>query len=199
MSSVFSEDDGRPVRSRRPPSRRPRALLPTLAVAFGFVMLFSVFVEVWTGRLWFSSLSYGSVFSTMLWTRIGLFTVFGLVLAAVAVGNALLAFRMRPILIGDGYRNPTVERYQDIIDPIRNWVLLGVGLLAFLFGGATAAGQWKTYLLWRNGVPFGQTDVFFDRDIGFFVFGYPWYRFLISFGFTVLVISFALALVTHYL
>ncbi|MBA3264990.1 MAG: UPF0182 family protein [Nocardioidaceae bacterium] len=162
-------------------------------------MLFSVFVEVWTGRLWFASLNYSSVFSTMLWTRVGLFVVFGLVLAAVAVGNALLAFRMRPILIGDGYRNPTVERYQDVIDPIRHWVLMGIGLLAFLFGGATAAGQWKTYLLWRHGVPFGETDVYFDRDIGFFVFGYPWYRFLISFGFTVLVISFLLALATHYL
>ncbi|MBA2445490.1 MAG: UPF0182 family protein, partial [Nocardioidaceae bacterium] len=199
MSSVFSEDDGRPIRARRPPSRRPRALLPTLAVAFALVMAFSVFVEVWTGRLWFDALGYGDVFSTMLWTRIGLFAAFGFVLAVAAVGNALLAFRMRPILVGDGYRNPTVERYQDIIDPIRHWVLAGVGLLGFLFGGATGAGQWKTFLLWRNGVPFGQNDVYFGQDIGFFVFGYPWYRFLISFGFTVLVISLLLAAVTHYL
>ncbi|MEJ7707885.1 MAG: UPF0182 family protein [Nocardioidaceae bacterium] len=185
--------------SRRPPSRRPRALLPTLLVAFALVMLFSVYVEVWTSRLWFQSLDYSSVFSTMLWTRIGLFVVFGLVLSAVAVGNALLAFRMRPILIGDGYRNPTVERYQDVIDPIRRWVLIGVGLLAFLFGGASASGQWETFLLWRNRVPFGQQDVYFGKDIGFFVFTYPWFRFLVSFAFTVLVVAFVLALVTHYL
>ena len=41
----------------------------------------------------------------------------GCVLAAATVGNAVLAFRTRPILIGDGYRNPTVERYQDTDRP----------------------------------------------------------------------------------
>ena len=137
MSGIFDEGSAQqpPVAPpRRTPSRRPRALIPTLAVVVLLVVLFSVFVEVWTGRMWFNALGFGDVFTTVLWTRIGLFVVFGLALAAVTVANIMLAFRMRPILIGDGYRNPTVERYQDTIDPIRNWIVGGVGVLMFLFG-----------------------------------------------------------------
>jgi len=200
VSGIFDSDAGRPqAPPRRMPSRRPRALLPTLGVVVALVILFSVFVEVWTQQMWFTSLGYGSVFSKVLVTRTVLFVIFGLLLAAAAVGNAYLAFRMRPILHSDGYRNPTVERYQDTIDPIRHWVLIGLGAVMFLFGGASASGQWRTYLMWRNGSAFDQNDVYFKKDIGFFVFDYPWFRFLVGYGFTVLVISLIVAGATHYL
>ena len=190
MSDVFGAEEAAAPgpRPRRVASRRPRALLPTLAVVVVLVVLTSIFVEVWTDRLWFQSLGFGSVFSKILWTRFALFMVFGLVFAAAIVGNLTLAYRMRPILLSDGYRNPTIERYQDALDPYRRWILVGLGVMLFLFAGASASGRWKTYLLWRNAVPFGQKDVYFHKDIGFFVFGYPWYRYLLSFGFTLQVI-----------
>jgi uncharacterized membrane protein (UPF0182 family) len=200
VSGIFDDEAGAsPAPVRRTPSRRPRALLPTLGIVVLVVVLFTLFVEVWTSKLWYKSVGFSNVFSTLLWTRVGLFIVFGLALSVVTVGNIVLAFRMRPILIGDGYRNPTVERYQDTIDPIRTWVLVGIGGLMFVFGGSSGSGHWATYLLWRHGVPFGQDDQQFGRDIGFFVFGYPWYRFLIQFGFTMLVIGIIAAGATHYL
>ncbi len=200
MSGIFdTAGEPPPPPSRRTPTRRPRALLPTLGVVVALVVLFSVFVEVWTQKMWFSSVHYGDVFTRVLWTRVLLFVVFGLVLAATVVANAYLAFRMRPILHSDGYRNPTVERYQDTIDPIRHWILIGLGLVMFLFGGASASGHWQTFMLWRNGGSFDQNDIFFKRDIGFFVFDYPWYRFIVGFAFTVLVVALIVAGVTHYL
>lgn len=200
MSEAFGAGEAAPrVPRRRVPSRRPRALLPTLAIVVVAVVLLSIFVQIWTNRLWYQSLGYGSVFNTILFTRIGLFLIFGLFFAGVVVGNVVLAHRMRPILLGDGYRNPTIERYQDAVDPYRRWILVGLGTMLFLFAGASASGRWKTYLLWRNAVPFGQDDVYFHKDIGFFVFGYPWYRYLLSFGFTVLVIAIIASAVTHYL
>ncbi|MEJ7630663.1 MAG: UPF0182 family protein [Nocardioidaceae bacterium] len=202
MSEAFGASDGPappPVRMRRVPSRRPRALLPTLAVVVVLVVLGSIFVEVWTDRLWFQSFGFGSVFSKILLTRVVLFMVFGLVFAAAVVGNVLLAYRMRPILLSDGYRNPTVERYQDAVDPFRRWIVVGLGVAFFLFAGTSASGRWKTYLMWRNAVPFGQDDVYFHKDIGFYIFDYPWYRYLLSFGFTVLVFAIIAAAVTHYL
>jgi uncharacterized protein len=197
LSGIFEGEAAAP-RPRRLPSRRPRALIPTLAIVVALAILFSVYVEIWTNRLWFDSLGYGGVFTTMFWTKVGLFFVFGGAFAAATVGNAIIAFRTRPILIGDGYRNPTVERYQDTIDPIRHWVMAAVGVIMFVFAGAGAAGHWKTYLLWRNGEPFGQKDVYFNRDIGFFVFGYPWYRFVVSFGFTLLIVTLLVTAATHY-
>jgi uncharacterized membrane protein (UPF0182 family) len=199
VSGIFDDAGQAASPPRRTPSRRPRALLPTLAIVVLLVVLFSVFVEVWTSRLWYRSVDYPSVFTTVLWTRAGLFVIFGLALAVAVVGNVLLAFRTRPILIGDGYRNPTIERYQDTIDPIRQWVLIGLGFLMFVFAGASASGHWKTYMLWRHGRPFGETDVYFNRDIGFYVFGYPWYRYLVSFTFTLLIVTLLLTVATHYL
>ncbi len=200
MSGIF-EEGARPVpaRPRRTPTRRPRALLPTLAIVVALVVLGSVFVEIWTGKLWFASVGYSSVFTKVLWTRLALFAGFGLLLAAIVVGNVVIAYRSRPMLFDDAFNNPSVERYQDTLDPIRHWVLLALAVVMTLFGGASASGHWKTYLLWRNGVPFGQQDVYFGRDIGYFVFSYPWYRFLISFGFTVLVLTLIATAAAHYL
>jgi uncharacterized protein len=57
----------------------------------------------------------------------------------------------------------------------------------------------STYLAWRNATPFGQTDPQFGLDLGFFVFSYPWWRFVISFAFTGFVLSAIAAAVVHYL
>ncbi|MGI8701894.1 MAG: UPF0182 family membrane protein [Nocardioidaceae bacterium] len=201
MSDIFEAGDGATAvpRSRRVASRRPRALLPTLAIVVALVVLGSVFVEVWTDRLWYQSLGYGSVFSKILWTRVVLFMILGLLFSGAVVGNVILAYRMRPIMLSDGYRNPAIERYQDALDPFRRWVLVALGLMLFLFAGASASGRWKTYMMWRNGVAFGQNDAYFHKDIGFYVFDYPWYRYLLSFGFTVLILSLIAAVATHYL
>src|SRR5262245_49448916 len=102
MSEAFGAGEGAapvPRRRRRVATRRPRALLPTLAVVVVLVVLASIFVQLWTNRLWYESLGYGSVWSKVLVTRFALFMIFGLVFAGVVVGNVVLAYRMRPILV----------------------------------------------------------------------------------------------------
>ena len=61
-------------------------------------MAFAIFTSVWTDRLWYGSIGYASVFSTMLLTRIGLFVAFGLIMATCVVANAAIAYRLRPRL-----------------------------------------------------------------------------------------------------
>ena len=68
-----------------------------------------------------------------------------------------------------------------------------------MLAGSVASGQWQTYMLWRNGGEWGTDDVYFHRDIGFFVFDYPWLRFVTSFGFVALAVMIIAAAITHYL
>ncbi len=63
-----------------PPSRRARVALLTLGVLAVLFLLFVMFAGFWTDWLWFRSVHYSSVFTTQLWTKIGLFAVFGLLI-----------------------------------------------------------------------------------------------------------------------
>ena len=178
--------------------RRRSAILPTLVVVAVLVVLFAVFTSVWTDRLWYRSFDYGSVFTTMLTTRIGLFAVFGLLIAAAVAGNAALAYRLRPRL---GAANPSsalLERYRELLESRFTWITLGVAGLIGLFAGGTASSQVLNYLAWRNATPFNVTDPQFGLDVSFFVFGYPWWRFVLSFVFATVVISTIAAAVVHY-
>lgn len=178
---------------------RGRALLPTIVVLVVLVVLFLIFTNFWTDRLWFQAIDYSSVFTKTLLTRVLLFAVFGVVLGAAVFGNLAIAYRLRPRYRAMSNEQQTLDRYRDAIDPHRK-LIAGIlaGILA-LIAGSSAAGRWETFLQWQNATAFGQKDPQFGLDVSFYIFDYPWYRFLINFGFAVVVLSLVVALVAHYL
>ncbi|MGW6548210.1 UPF0182 family membrane protein [Streptomyces massasporeus] len=181
------------------PSRRVRTLLMTLGVLAVLGMAFTMFAGFWTDWLWYRSVNYSSVFTTTLWTKIGLFFVFG-VLMALAVGfNIWLAHRLRPPLSAMSMEQQNLDRYRMSIAPYKKWLLFGITALVGLIAGASASGQWRTWLMWVNGVPFGQKDPQFNLDVSFYAFDLPWYRFLLGFGFAAAILSVIAAALTHYL
>ncbi len=177
--------------------RRRGAILPTLVIVGVLVVLFAIFTNVWTDRLWFRAVQFGEVFSTMLWTRIGLFIVFGLLMAAAVVVNTVIAYRLRPRTRRSA-GNAMLDRYREVLESRFVLVMIGLGIVVGLFAGGTAVSHVKTYLAWRHATPFGQTDPKFGLDIGFFVFDYPWWRFVMSFAFTALLFSAVVSAVVHY-
>ncbi|HET6356904.1 UPF0182 family protein [Streptomyces sp.] len=181
------------------PSRRVRTLLMTLGVLAVLAMAFVMFAGFWTDWLWYRSVHYSSVFTTTLWTKVGLFAVFGLLMAAAVGVNIWLAHRLRPPLSAMSLEQQSLDRYRMGIAPYKNWVLLGITALVGLISGASATGQWRTWLMWVNGVPFGQKDPQFHMDVSFYAFDLPWYRFLLGFGFAAAVLSLIAAALTHYL
>ncbi|WP_344283469.1 UPF0182 family protein [Streptomyces hebeiensis] len=181
------------------PSRRARTLLMTLGVLAVLAMLFVMFAGFWTDWLWYRSVKYSSVFTTTLWTKIGLFAVFGLLMALTVGLNIWLAHRLRPPLSAMSMEQQNLDRYRMGIAPYKKWVLLAITALVGLIAGASAAGQWRTWLMWLNGVPFGQKDPQFKMDVAFYAFDLPWYRFLLAFGFAATVLSLIAAALTHYL
>ncbi|MFJ2160017.1 UPF0182 family protein [Streptomyces sp. NPDC087856] len=181
------------------PSRRVRTLLMTLGVLAVLGMAFTMFAGFWTDWLWYRSVHYSSVFTTTLTTKIGLFFVFGLLMAAAVGVNIWLAHRLRPPLSAMSMEQQSLDRYRMGIAPYKKWLLLAITALVGLIAGASASSQWRVWLMWVNGVPFHQTDPQFHLDVSFYAFDLPWYRFLLGFGFAAAILSLLAAALTHYL
>ena len=200
MSGLFDENErsGR-TEFPRTAANRSRALLITAVVlVVGFLGL-TGFSAFWTERLWYQSVGFQSVFSTMLWTRLGLFFLFGTLMTLGVAASMYLAYRFRPIFRPASPEQTSLDRYRDSVTPIRVWLLLATSLLMGAFAGTSAAGEWRSFVLWRNSVPFDRSDPYFNRDIGFFIFELPWLHYLVDFGMAVAIISVMASAVVHYL
>ena len=94
MSDALEEefDEFRPRRSRR-----ARILLFSVLGVIVAFFLVTLFASIYTDRLWYSSVGYSGVYDTMLWTRVGLFFGFGLLMAASVAVNMVIAYRARPV------------------------------------------------------------------------------------------------------
>ncbi|MEP9361661.1 UPF0182 family protein [Nocardioides sp. CN2-186] len=198
MSELFDEESA----SAPPPprsSRRSRALIITAVVLVIAFLGLSTFAGLYTDRLWYKSGGYSEVFTTLFWTKAGLFLVFGALMAIIVGVNIYLAYRFRPFFRPNSPEQNGLDRYRDAITPIRTWLLIGVSVAMGAFAGSSAIGEWRNYLLWRNGVPFHQEDVWFHKDIGFYVFDLPWFHYLVDFTMAALVIALIAAAVVHYL
>ncbi|MGH3347677.1 MAG: UPF0182 family protein [Nocardioides sp.] len=200
MSDLFDEGDEQQRKPAEPePPRRSRALIITAVIlVLGFFAL-TTFSAFWTDRAWFRGIGYGGVFSTLVWTRVGLFLVFGTVMAAFVGVNIYLAHRFRPLYRVSSPEQAGLDRYREVVDPIRMWLAIGVTVLLGLFAGTSASGQWRNYLMWRNAVPFGETDEFFDRDKGFYIFELPWLHYLVDSAMAFTIVAALMAALVHYL
>jgi len=196
MSDALEQeyDDFRPRRSRR-----ARILLFVVLGVIAAFFLITMFASLYTDRLWYSSVGYSGVYDTMLWTRVGLFFGFGLLMAASVAGNMVIAYRCRPFHRPDSPEQTGLDRYRDAVAPIRTLLLVSVAGVIGLFAGVAANGKWRTFLLWANRESFGSSDPYFHKDVGFYVFTLPWLHFLVGFVIAVLVLSAITTLVVHYL
>lgn len=180
-------------------SRRAKV---TTGVVIGVIVLFMLLgtiVDVWTDVLWYQEVGYTQVFTRMLFTRLGLFFALGLGMALVVAINLVLAYRMRPLLRPHSPEQASLERYRMLLTPrIGLWIALLAGLVG-LFAGLTAQGRWEDWMMFRNGGDFGWIDPQLEIDAGFYVFQYPFYRFLLGVGFAAVVLSLIGTLAMYYL
>ena len=200
MSGFFDEPPApRRPSTPSPPPQRSRALIGTAVILVAAFFLVSIFTNIWTDRLWFSSLGYSSVFTKVLGTRVLLFVVFGLLLGAVVAANIVIAFKVRPMFRPASQEQVSLDRYREVVEPLRRWVLIGISVVLALFAGSSGAGQWRQFLLWRHREPFGTKDPYFNKDVGFYVFELPWLHYLVNFAMAVSVLSLIAAAIVHYL
>jgi len=179
-------------------SRRGRV---TVGVLIGVFLLFTLMgwaVEVWTDWLWFDEVDYTQVYTGVLTTRILLFFAIGLAMAVVVGGNLYLAYRLRPLLRPHSAEQATLERYRMVLSPrIGTWIAV-LSVIIGLFAGLSGQSRWRDWLLFRNSVPFEKSDPEFGINVSFYVFEYPFWRYLLGVGFTAVVLSVLGALAVHY-
>ena len=192
------DEDPRDTVQERPPGRSRALVITAVVLVLAFFGL-TTFSNFYTERLWFNDTGYGSVFSTLLYTRIGLFLVFGAVMAAAVAVNIVLAYRLRPLFHPPSPEQTGLDRYRQAVTPIRTWLVAGIAVLLGIFAGTSGAGEWRNYLLWRNSVPFEQKDPYFAKDISFYVFELPWLHYLVDFVMAATVVALLAAAVVHYL
>ncbi len=185
---------------RRASSTRGRAGLIILVVAV-VVLLTSLrgIAGFYTDYLWFDSLGLTSVWFGILGTRVGLAAAFSLAFFALLFVNLVIADRIAPAFRPAGPEEEMIERYYDAVGERTGLVRLGVSALFALIAGVGVAGQWESWLLFRNGGEFGIADPQFGRDVGFYVFQLPFLRFAIDWLFASVVIIAIVTAVAHYL
>ncbi len=186
MSDIFGTP--RPRQPRPTAGRRQKVLVPTLITLAVLLFLGSIFTSVWTDRLWFKSVGYSDVFRSVLFTRISLFVVMGLLFGLFVMVNLFLAFRSRPETV-PVRRDDPAYRYRLALTPIIRPISIGVFVILTAFAGSVGASHWDTFKMWRNGTPFGVKDPQFGKDVGFYVFDYPWWRFITSFSFAMIIVT----------
>jgi uncharacterized membrane protein (UPF0182 family) len=179
-------------------SRRAKVVIGSIAVLLVLFTAIGTLTNVYVDYLWFDETRYTEVFWTELQTRALLFAVAGVATGGLTALAIYLAYRFRPAFRPMSLEQQNLERYRQSLEPRRTMVLSAVAVVVGLFAGFTAQGSWQTWLTFRHAVPFGKTDPEFGLDLSFFVFEYPFYRLLLSFGFAIVLLALIGSLLTHY-
>ena len=181
-------------------NRRRRGPLPIvigiLVVASIALVSLSGFYADW---LWFKSVSFTSVWSTVLMTKIELFITTGLLTAALVLINIRIAYKRRPLYVPMTIEADNLERYRAQIEPIKRWIVLALSVGLFYFAGTSGSMLWSTWLQFKNSTDFGIKDPQFNMDISFFAFRLPFWQTLISWAISTIVLAIIASAVVHYL
>ncbi|HUQ98978.1 MAG TPA: UPF0182 family protein [Gemmatimonadaceae bacterium] len=169
MTSPFE----RPSAASLPPMPRSikRVLLGLIAAAFVVMILLPWLASFFTDWLWFSEIGFQSVFIRSLVWRLVLFLIGGIVAFAYLYGNVRIArgggaaFPVLYVNRGDGVNIDVSRAFTKLFLPATFFI-------SFITALSTSA-LWMTLLKGINGVPIGESDPLFGRDISFYLFRLP--------------------------
>lgn len=193
---MTSPTSNRTDQPRRPRSSSRVALFVTVAVIAVLVIGFVAFSGFYADILWYDQLGFLEVLTTQ-WAAVAAMFGIGFVAMAVAVGASIaIAFRTRPVY---AKLSEQLDRYQQVIEPLRRLAMYGIPIVLGLFMGVSTASRWQTILQYFNRTPFGTTDPQFGFDVSFFVYELPFLRGIIAYASAVVLIAGLAALATNYL
>src|ERR1700740_571256 len=122
--------------ARMPKLTRRSRILIAVALAIVLLLLFGPrLIDAYVDWLWFGELGYRSVFTTKLITRVVVFFVAGLLMAAIVFAAVALAYRTRPVFAPTNGPNDPVARYRTAVMTRLRLVGIGVPVLIGVITG----------------------------------------------------------------
>ncbi len=203
---TFGDNPDNPFRNFRFPSRnsnggaRPKiGALPLTVIILTILAVILVSLSgFYADFLWFRSVDFSQVWTTLLTTRITLFFIFGLLTSLIITSNIYIAYKRRPIYVPVTVEADNLERYRAQLEPLRKVGLIGVAIALFYFAGMAGTRLWESWLLFRNATEFGVVDPQFGRDISFFAFELPFYQSIVGWAISTLILATLASLAVHY-
>jgi uncharacterized membrane protein (UPF0182 family) len=180
-------------------NRNRNPLVITAAILFALGALVAYFSGFYIDWLWFKSVDFTTVWSTVLVTKIQLFLIVGLITSLVISLNIFLAYQRRPLYVPTSIEVSGLERLRAQVEPIRRWVFLGIVLALAYFGGTSGMVFWREWMLFKNSTEFGVKDPQFGLDISFFAFRLPMWQALIGWAISTLVLATLASAFIHYM
>ncbi|HEX2222143.1 MAG TPA: UPF0182 family protein, partial [Candidatus Limnocylindria bacterium] len=189
----FGGGEGRPSRDAEVSWRRWLVIGGLVVAALVVLGLLGGALNLITDLMWYGALGREEILLTRLTAQLALFALGFVAFLVLALVSIVAARRLAP-------RSP-VRRIGDLELPDASRALTyGIAALAVLFAlgsGAAWAGNWQTVLLFVNGGEWGTTDPTLGRDVGFYVFDLPFWRFVQGWGVFSLVVIGLLTLGTY--
>jgi uncharacterized membrane protein (UPF0182 family) len=172
-----------------------------LWLLFGFIILAGAgqAVPLYTDWLWYVEVGFTQVFTTVLSLRGWLFLGAGGAVFIFVYGNLWLAARTAAPDVLWELDDQLGLPGRAVLEPLIRKLLLPVIAVIGILSGLRASASWDMVLGYINRSAFGATDPLFGRDIAFFVFELPLWRFLYSGAMTLVLGTLLLSVATYVL
>ncbi len=180
-------------------NKRNLILYVTLFLAFS---LGGKTIQFFADLFWFRETGFSHFYLKSLYLQLALGLGGTLLMAAFLALNQWIAerFSKRAFVIIEPNARVTapfpIPHVSDIKPFIHVAILSGIFLASFITGG-WCANQWETLLKFFNAVPFGTPDPLFGKDIGFYIFSLPFFKFLYRFCVTAGIFGILIVIATY--
>ncbi len=189
-----------PSRAAKPRGSRARWwIVGAIAVLVVLLASLKSLAGLYTDSLWFSSVGFHRVWSTLIAVKLGLFASFGAAFFVALWVNLVICDRLAAHAPPPDTDDELVRRYQRAIRPYAGRVYAVLSLAVALIAAATTIGQWNNWLLFTHATSFPHKDPQFGLNDGFYVFRLPFLQFLVDWTLASLVVVLLLTALFHYL
>ncbi|MCK8823749.1 UPF0182 family membrane protein [Fuchsiella alkaliacetigena] len=176
-------------------------------IGLAFILFFLIGNNLFTNWLWFESIGYLSVFTTILLTQNLARIIFSLLLILSIFVNLLftkqeiLDYKARDKFVMTDSEELFVDEKRSILDLVNKknltWIFLGISILIGLLFASFSSNLWQLIQQYFNAATFEITDPIFNNDLSFYIFKLPFYEFIYRYLMLALVVNAFLAVIIY--